>query len=616
MPLLPPPPEAEREILDYLEKSEGLDHVKMRLLQMLEAGHFSEELWSLYLESLLVERESHHDLLSSDLPELFPFVANVAKAGGVSLSPAFLWRWGLTHYAIGLQGEEPCDFVKAISLLRRAVAYGFEKASLCFDLAKCYFFLHRLVLKRNLLEEALRWLERGERLSGEINEELLPLIRSVVQILFQENPTDEYLTLGLRFFEIVFENEGLEEWMEKGRFFLRAARYKADFGLYQKALDQFQKVEAIGTETTELSLLMGETFLGMGCDGERVDLLREGQNLLEHVSEQYPEFSRPLQLLAEGYFEEGALLQDHALVELSIQTSQEALAVEPDSGEGFWGLARASTLLGEMKTEPSLLEKGSSYYAEAEAHLKEPSAVFYADWGFCLLKLAEITQGPGWIEGAIARLERALAIFPIENPHGTPPSDWLYHLGCAFDLLGDQSMQVSDYEKSIYHLTRALTLDSAHPYVRFNLATALSHLGEATNETECFEKAFELFRSQAERDAEDDIVFAEWGVSLLTFADMVDDPSLPGRKEILFKEAEDRLEWARRLGNLHASYHLACLHSLQGNVEASLYFLKRGEALGALPPLDEILEDEWLETARQAGAFQELIEILRKKKPN
>ena len=121
-------------------------------------------------------------------------------------------------------------------------------------------------------------------------------------------------------------------------------------------------------------------------------------------------------------------------------------------------------------------------------------------------------------------------------------------------------------------------------------------MGEATSEPECFERAFELFKSQAEKDPEDDVVFAEWGVSLLNLQNLSMILPFQEEKRLVFREAEDRLEWARRHGNLHASYHLACLHSLQGNLDASNRFLSRAEVMGALPPHEELIEDEWLES--------------------
>ena len=221
-----------------------------------------------------------------------------------------------------------------------------------------------------------------------------------------------------------------------------------------------------------------------------------------------------------------------------------------------------------------------------------------------------MTQEKQWVLHAIQQLEQALKLLGKESA----PSEWLYHLGCAYDLLGDQTVQIADYEKSIYYLTRALTAEPPHPYVRFNLAQALSHLGEVTGEPECYEKAFELFRAQGEKDPEDDVVFAEWGLALLSFAELMDDPSLPEKKETVFREAEDRLEWSRRNGNLHATYHLACLHSLQGNLDLSNLFLQKAEAFAVLPPAEELLEDEWLQALRPTPSFQALLERLKAKK--
>ena len=389
-PLLPPSPEDEKIILDLLEQRGNLDTVKAKLIEMLGKGNFSEELWSIYLETLLVEKEANQDLLSSDLLELFPYVAAIAKTGGIRLSPSFLWRWGLTHYAIGLQGEEPWDFVRSITLLKRAISYGMERGSLCFDLAKCYFFLQRLLKDRLFLEEAIRWSERGERLSGGIQEDMIPIFRVIILSYFQESPSDELLNWSLPFFAVELKNDGVEEWLEKGRFYLHAARFKGEYPLYQKALEQFQKVQGAGHDSNELTLLLGETFLGMGADGERVDLLREGQSLLEYLAELFPENSRPLELLAEGYFEEGSLLHDAGLVELSASTYFDALAIDSSSGDGFWGLARSMTLLGEMKSHKESVEKGLMRFCGGPFQLERASSSPFCRLGILPFEIGRI----------------------------------------------------------------------------------------------------------------------------------------------------------------------------------------------------------------------------------
>ena len=82
---------------------------------------------------------------------------------------------------------------------------------------------------------------------------------------------------------------------------------------------------------------------------------------------------------------------------------------------------------------------------------------------------------------------------------------------------------------------------------------------------------------------------------------------------ITSKDAELKLTQAIKAGNLQGYYQLACLFSLLEQPDKSLSFLMKTESFQALPPIDELLEDDWLENLRSSSSFRDFLHFLERK---
>ena len=102
-------------------------------------------------------------------------------------------------------------------------------------------------------------------------------------------------------------------------------------------------------------------------------------------------------------------------------------------------------------------------------------------------------------------------------------------------------------------------------------------------------------------DEENDTVLIDWAMTLINLATHSHDSS---ESDQFFRDAEHKIHVAMRLGNLQTYYHLACLYSLQGQCDKGMRCLEKARANEALPPLDELLQDEWLDNLRSTADFQ------------
>ena len=81
----------------------------------------------------------------------------------------------------------------------------------------------------------------------------------------------------------------------------------------------------------------------------------------------------------------------------------------------------------------------------------------------------------------------------------------------------------------------------------------------------------------------------------------------------LYSEAEYRITKAGLLGNEAATYMLTCLYSIVGRLNEANALIQKAFETRVLPPLEELLSDEWLENVRHTAAFAQFQAMLEAK---
>ena len=127
---------------------------------------------------------------------------------------------------------------------------------------------------------------------------------------------------------------------------------------------------------------------------------------------------------------------------------------------------------------------------------------------------------------------------------------------------------------------------------------------------EYFEKANNCFKLATKQDLEDENIWLEWGLMLISFSfENVEEEN----QKKYYIQAEQKLIKAGQLGNQHSYYHLASLYSLCSRFEESINFLEKAKQIDMLPPIDEMLDDEWLENLRNSELFSNFLHEIEKK---
>ena len=229
------------------------------------------------------------------------------------------------------------------------------------------------------------------------------------------------------------------------------------------------------------------------------------------------------------------------------------------------------------------------------------------------MKLAESSQQIQHLELAIEKFERALKHPIVDINTDEIDLEWVYNYGCAFDLMGELTDEPHYFEKAIGILSQVVQLDPNYHQARYNLALALANFGECNLDVDYYHKSIGHFHQLMASDPEDEVIQMDFGVTLVNMALLIHDDHHPEKSQSLYRQAETHLMQSISLGNSQAYYQLAGLYSLTDRFNYAMYYIERAQFFGSLPPIEDLLHDEWLEGLRHTPAFRQFINTLSSK---
>ena len=346
----------------------------------------------------------------------------------------------------------------------------------------------------------------------------------------------------------------------------------------------------------------------VGAQTERIDYLKDAEKKAIQAIEMVPDNIEGWYLIGICLCELGRYFGEESYYLQAMDKLRHALNLNQQDPLVWYGLAQIYIALGDLIGDLAFYEKAVSAFSRSEEFGGLPSPQYWNSWGVSLMKLAETSDRQPFVEEAIEKFEKAIAHSDKIEP------EWLYNYGCAYDFLGDITDEIEYYEKAIQLLAKTIELDDEFLPAYYNLALALSHLGEATQDMECFCKASEYFQVLISKDSEDELAWNDWGITLMHLAQIVHEPSLPHQSEELMNQAEEKFLQALRLGCTHTHYNLACLYSLKNDLPLAMQSIEKADENNALPHIEDMMHDEWLDNLKQTRAFRGFLTNLANRK--
>ncbi len=520
----------------------------------------------------------------------------------------YFWKWGVSWHLIGLTSEEPFDFHQAIGKYRQAQQLGQRGAAFWQDFAEALVELSELIKQYEFCVEAVEYYHLAVCEDCDNYDHWFRLA-SCHEKLYDIYGQLQHFELALAAFEVAARS--LEPnfflWVRWGKLYLNASKIHKNNEYAVTSLEKFKKASEIDSEHPILLGLWGEAEMICGIHSEKLELLRSAEQKIIRSIKQIPENPHIWALYGTCLNEIGRYFAEESYFVKAIEKFQHGLSLNEQDPLLWYGLAMAYLSLGEYWGDSQQVENAVFCYQKAHDFGGQQFSQLWNDWGLALMKLTELTNDKKYLEAAIHKFEQVIIFQEGELLHSQYEVESLYNYGCALDFYGDFTEDASYYEKAVTVLTKALQIDPLYSNARFNLATSLAHLGEATADLEALKASVEHFQVILSEDHEDEMAWNDYGLALLNIAELVHESSRPEKSKAYYEEAEQKFMHALALGSTHAFYNLACLHSLQHNHMAAMHYLERAEVSGTLPALDDMLHDEWLENLVETPLFRQFI---------
>ena len=388
-------------------------------------------------------------------------------------------------------------------------------------------------------------------------------------------------------------------WLDWAEFLCVSSRKVFDVENLHSCVEKCQRAFSCDPDNLHVQAIWTEALALLGGETEKLDILYDAQNRIAHTLETAEHLPSIWYAYGVVLKEFGRYFSDFDYYYQAIEKFQTGLSIDRTRHAHWHAIGSLYVLLAELGGEADDLERSLRFFQKAIDLY--PCTFYMIDYAIALSKLGEITHEQQWLEASIAEFERALAL--QRNALYQHP-DWLFHYACSLDALGDFHEEDTHYLRAIEIFSHVLMIDPDFHIAHHHLALTLSHLGELTNETEHFHRALRHLHISARHDPENDSIVLDYATVLINIAHCTYNGTCNASEAAqLYRDAEQQLWNAIRLGNAHGYYHLACLYSLMGQCEKAMPWLYRAAHFDILPSIDEMLQDEWLENLRATGEF-------------
>ncbi|HRW58554.1 MAG TPA: hypothetical protein P5048_02910 [Chlamydiales bacterium] len=519
------------------------------------------------------------------------------------------WDLGNTWSALSQLSGEAIDIKQAIQAFSSASKY-FEiwPTQFTIDYAQSCFQMGLLINDNRLYFQAIDFYNQTIKNSTQNADTYRGLANCYTELYINSASIDYFEnadTYYAKALEKNIDDAGL--WLEWAQLLGEAGRQLRDARKLRQSIEKIIRAYRIQRNRSDIIAQWVESLANLGAISGRLDLIQEAEERISQATKIYKSNS-------EIWYAYGICMRAYAeyyddleYEEFAIEKFNYALSIESCNSEFWHGLALSYFALGKHIEAFDILEKAESCFLRA-IDLKPscPSLIF--DYAKNSLFLGEITQSCEKIQEAISTIEKLLnnqqdAL--LQHP------SWLYTYAKGLKAYGDITGESTYIVKAIEVFQNVLLIDPDYPKLHFHIALTYSALADDTCNFSHYEKSTNFFRLATKQSPEDEVVWLEWGLSLISYAECVENAKISNQ---LLSEARQKLNKSGQLGNEHSYYHLACLESIQNNTQEAMKLLQKAHQLEMLPTLEEIMEDTWLENVRSTDAFSLFLSKLEKEK--
>lgn len=563
--------------------------------------------WAKTLAFLGKKTEENHYFHTAK--EKYQKALDLAKDQSKETLAVLHWEFANLWMTIAQNSEEAGDVRIAIQFYRMSFALQTKIEPLFWcDFGNAYLQMGLFINDNRLYFEAVDYFTKALRISKDCSEAFFSIAHAYTELYI--NTLDErcFKKAHEAFLEYLKLNPNdADAMLELAQLLGESGKNNKDKKKLKLSIEACINANRLDKKNTFIIGQWVESLSLYGACINSLELIQEAENKIADITEKNPK-------IADLWYSYGVCLSAFSIYyndldydEIAIEKFQTGLTLDRSNSELWHALALTHAKIGNEFEDLDYLQKAAKFYLRA-IDLKPSCPSLTSDYGKLLLKIGEINSDQKVLEEALFYLESTLN---NQNDAIMQHPDWLFSYGRVLDLLGDcLDDENSSYKKALKAFHNVLLIDPDYPRIHYHIGICYSHLGEITLDPQFLKQAIGCFKLALKQNEEDDLVYLEWGLTLISLAEQMSE--LNQAQKECFLEAEQKILKSGQLGNLHAYYHLACLYSLLNKLEESMHFLEKAHQMEILPTIDEVLQDDWLDNVRSTKAFQDFIAKIEK----
>lgn len=588
------------------EKGLLLAHRKFRI-----ASHINPQFldnWQAWGNTLILLGTSQKETrYFYEAEEKYRKALNLAEHQKVEMLSELYWDYGISWMHIAKHSEEAYDIQLALNAFRKASSLQ-ERLPVDFwiDFGKAALLLADCIGDIRLYVKAINCFKHAITIDNS-NFDGWSSLAKTLESLYELTHDEDHFSQANECYATASglnpHNETL--WIDWAKFLCIAGRRTSDLKRLRSCIEKCHRVHASDEANPIAIAIWAEALALLGELTERLDLINDAQNKIaeaEELSQDNPQiyYSYGMCLSSFGHY-----FQDLDYYYQAVEKFQQGLSIDRTCHDLWYAMGNVYVSISQIENDIDSLEKSCRFYQKAIDLY--PCSYYVVDHAIALSKWGEAIHDQKILEESIAQFEQALQM--QKNAAYLHP-DWLYHYAITLDLLGAFYEEEYYYSKALEILHHVLMIDPDFPHIHHRLALAYGHKAELLSDLNCFYRALHHYRFAAKHEDENDQVILDWAITLINLSQYTQDAA---EADSAFREAENKLMHAAKLGNLFAYYHLSTLYSLTQQTEKALAFLHKSRQFGTLPSIDELLEDDWLENLRCTTEFREFLADLERR---
>lgn len=570
------------------------------------------EIWSSWGSVLLqlgIAYNEHHYYLEAK--EKFQRAIELGKTVSRQALAQLYWDYGLVWTELAQNSGEAVDIRLSIQAFQTSMkCQDCPPPEFFKDCGEAYLQMGLLINDSRLYLTAVKYLQSAVNAKQQYVEGWVSLANAYSQLYI--NTLDEsHAAQANRCYAYLcrIAPEDGENWLGWAQVLGESGKQNRDSKKLCQAIEKCVRCHSIDPDHPLLLSQWVESLSELGVESSRLDLLIEAENKILKATDQFPDDPDLWHAFGLCMIAFGRYYGDPDYYEYAIEKLQYGLSLDRTHAEIWHALALAHAHEANLTDDLDKIERAVRFFNRS-IDLKPacPSLTFDAANAYLL---SYELHDDGKELGRAIHLYESLLQNQKEAVINHP--EWLFQYAVALEWLGDSDDDDNHYIRAIDLYFHVLLIDPETPKTHFHIALCFMRLGEFSSEAEYLRRALHHFRLALRQDEEDQEVWLEWGLASILLARRSIDPQ---EAHQCYADAEQKLVRAGRLGNLNAYYNLACLYSITARNDDAIAFLCKAQQSKALPAIEEMIDDEWLENLRKTDLFAQFLSNLESKHGN